>query len=602
MHPSILLLTISLIYTILILILFCIKDKKNTIENKIYMSLLITVIVGIILDICGIYCHLLLPDTSFIRWFVVKLYLAYLLIFVYLITLYVVLVCYKKEMKLVKEKETNKKVKHIVNFLTLFLIISLILNFILTYTYYKNGNEVYLIGPNTIYVYGVSAIGIFSWIYFVIKNRKGISLRKIIPILLFVVFCVPVILLQLSNPQILVVTSLTAFLVNFMYHTIENPDLKQLEEVTRNNEITEQSYIDKSNFIFEMTQEVREPLNYIKNTSKVLIDNNPTKDEYKEGLGYIYNASRQLDFVVNDVLNVSTLDVQKVKILNNRYNLDRLYEDLIKRVEPSINNNVKFRYSIPNNIPYLYGDNIKLKQVLYSLLMNAVKKTENGFIEFNVNTIEKYDVCRVIFRITDSGCGIGLEKINEILSVTGELNKEDIENLEKSEFNIELCQKIIKSLGGNLLIKSKLGKGTEVILTIDQKIYREEEKIVNNNNYGTKKVLVVCQDKKIREIIKKVLNENEINGSYILYGLDAVDRIKSGKKYDYIIIEDEMKEINGYETIKKLKNLKEFKIPCIILLNENKEKIKKYYIKDGYSDYILTRELRNELKRIIDKY
>ena len=602
MHPSILLLTISLIYTILILILFCIKDKKNTIENKIYMSLLITVIIGIILDICGIYCHLLLPDTSFIRWFVVKLYLAYLLIFVYLITLYVVLVCYKKEMKLVKEKETNKKVTHIVNFLTLFLIISLILNFILTYTYYKNGNEVYLIGPNTIYVYGVSAIGIFSWIYFVIKNRKGISLRKIIPILLFVVFCVPVILLQLSNPQILVVTSLTAFLVNFMYHTIENPDLKQLEEVTRNNEITEQSYIDKSNFIFEMTQEVREPLNYIKNTSKVLIDNNPTKDEYKEGLGYIYNASRQLDFVVNDVLNVSTLDVQKVKVLNNRYNLDRLYEDLIKRVEPSINNNVKFRYNIPNNIPYLYGDNIKLKQVLYSLLMNAVKKTENGFIEFNVNTIEKYDVCRVIFRITDSGCGIGLEKINEILSVTGELNKEDIENLEKSEFNIELCQKIIKSLGGNLLIKSKLGKGTEVILTIDQKIYREEEKIVNNNNYGTKKVLVVCQDKKIREIIKKVLNENEINGSYILYGLDAVDRIKSGKKYDYIIIEDEMKEINGYETIKKLKNLKEFKIPCIVLLNENKEKIKKYYIKDGYSDYILTRELRNELKRIIDKY
>ena len=375
-----------------------------------------------------------------------------------------------------------------------------------------------------------------------------------------------------------------------------------MKELERNNEITEQSYIDKSNFIFEMTQEVREPLNYIKNTSKVLIDNNTTKDEYKEGLGYIYNASRQLDFVVNDVLNVSTLDVQKVKVLNNRYNLDRLYEDLIKRVEPSINNNVKFRYSIPNNIPYLYGDNIKLKQVLYSLLMNAVKKTENGFIEFNVNTIEKYDVCRVIFRITDSGCGIGLEKINEILSVTGELNKEDIENLEKSEFNIELCQKIIKSLGGNLLIKSKLGKGTEVILTIDQKIYREEEKIVNNNNYGTKKVLVVCQDKKIREIIKKVLNENEINGSYILYGLDAVDRIKSGKKYDYIIIEDEMKEINGYETIKKLKNLKEFKIPCIVLLNENKEKIKKYYIKDGYSDYILTRELRNELKRIIDKY
>ena len=303
------------------------------------------------------------------------------------------------------------------------------------------------------------------------------------------------------------------------------------------------------------------------------------------------------------MLNVSTLDVQKVKILNNKYNLNTMYEDLVKRIEASINNGVKFRYTIPNSVPYLYGDNIKLKQVLYSLLMNAVKKTENGFIEFNINTIEKYDVCRVIFRITDSGCGIGLEKINEILSVTGELNKEDIVNLEKSEFNIELCQKIIKSLGGNLLIKSKVGKGTEIILTLDQKVYREEEKVINSiSNTGRKKVLVLSQDKKTREIIKKVLNENEISGSYILYGGDLIDRIKSGKRYDYILIEDEMKEMNGYETIKKLKDIEGFKTPCIVMLKENKEKIKKYYIKDGFSDYILTRELRSELKRIIDKY
>lgn len=604
MHPSILLLAISLIYTILIFILFSIKDKKNTLENKIYMSLLVTVIIGIILDICGIYCHLLLPDTSFIRWFVVKLYLAYLLVFVYLITVYVVLVSYKKEMKLVKEKETNKKVKHIVNFLTFVLIISLVLNFILGYTYYKNGNEVYLFGPNTIYVYGISAIGIISWLYFAIKNRKGISLRKIIPILLFVAFCIPVILLQLSNPQILVVTSLTAFLVNFMYHTIENPDLKQLEEVTRNNEITEQAYIDKSNFIFEMTQEVREPLNYIKNTSKELLDNDRKKEEYQEGLNYIYNASRQLDFVVNDVLNVSSLDVQKVKILNNRYNLDMIYDDLVKRIGMSVNNNVEFRHTIPSKVPYLYGDNIKLKQILYSILMNSVKKTEKGFIEFNIDTIEKYDVCRVIFRITDSGVGIGIDKINEILSTTSELNKDDIVNLEKSEFNIKLCQKIIKSLGGNLLIKSKLGKGTEVILTIDQKIYREKEDKNNNlfNSYSNKRVLVVNQDKKVNEIIKKVFNESDINASYMLYGADAIDRIKSGKKYDYIIIEDDMKEMSGYETLKKLKEISKFNIPCIVVLDSNKENIKKHYLDDGFSDYILTSDLRNELKRIMEKY
>ena len=231
-----------------------------------------------------------------------------------------------------------------------------------------------------------------------------------------------------------------------------------------------------------------------------------------------------------------------------------IYDDLVKRVEPSVNSNVEFRSSIPNKVPYLYGDIIKIKQVLYSILMNAVKKTEKGFIEFNVNTIEKYDVCRVIFTISDSGIGIGIDKINEILSVTGELNKDDIVNLEKSEFNIELCQKIIKSLGGNLLIKSKLDKGTD------------------------------------------------INISYLLYGMDAVDRIKSGKKYDYIIIEDDMRVISGYETLKRLKTIDNFNIPCIVILNSSKNKIKEHYLKDGFSDYILTDDLRNEIKRIIEKY
>ena len=581
----------SFFFISLLNIVYFKKERFNTLENKIYSYLILTSLFGTII---GVPCYYFMKYKEIFGVFNIitsKAYLVYLVMWLMIFTMYILLIT-------VKGIDKNKLIKNIF-IITIILLVGVI---ILPLYYYNENGIVFSYGPSTNLMYIISSLFILIVIGCMIKNIKFLKEKKFIPMTAFLIVGTIIMIIQKLNPGLLLLTFGEAFVTFLMYFTIENPDVKQMKELERNNEITEQSYIDKSNFIFEMTQEVREPLNYIKNTSKVLIDNNTTKDEYKEGLGYIYNASRQLDFVVNDVLNVSTLDVQKVKVLNNRYNLDRLYEDLIKRVEPSINNNVKFRYSIPNNIPYLYGDNIKLKQVLYSLLMNAVKKTENGFIEFNVNTIEKYDVCRVIFRITDSGCGIGLEKINEILSVTGELNKEDIENLEKSEFNIELCQKIIKSLGGNLLIKSKLGKGTEVILTIDQKIYREEEKIVNNNNYGTKKVLVVCQDKKIREIIKKVLNENEINGSYILYGLDAVDRIKSGKKYDYIIIEDEMKEINGYETIKKLKNLKEFKIPCIVLLNENKEKIKKYYIKDGYSDYILTRELRNELKRIIDKY
>lgn len=587
----------SFLYILLLLFVYFSKKRLDVLENKIYKLMMIANFFGLIFDVISVFTIRIMDIIPLINMFICKIYLLYLLTFMFLFTIYIFTISVKDKSK--EKLKINKIIKLSSIIYLIFIVITMSLPL-----YFNNSKDViYSYGPSANFLYFVSGLCMFNWIICMIFNYKNVKSKKYYPVYAFFLIGGIVTCIQKVHPELLLMTSMESFIIMMMYFTIENPDLKQLEEVTKNNEITEQAYIDKSNFIFEMTQEVREPLSYIKNTSKELVDNDYKKEEYKEGLNYIYNASRQLDFVVNDVLNVSSLDVQKVKFLNNRYNLDMIYEDLIKRVESSISKNVEFRYNMPNNVPYLYGDNIKLKQVLYSILMNSVKKTEKGFIEFNIDTIEKYDVCRVIFRIIDSGVGIGIDKINEILSTTSELNKDDIVNLQKSEFNIELCQKIIKSLGGNLLIKSKLGKGTEVILTIDQKIYREKEDNFNLfNNYSNKRVLVVSQDKKVNEVIKKVFNESDINASYILYGADAIDRIKSGKKYDYIIIEDDMKEMSGYETLKRLKEINKFNVPCIVILDSNKENIKKHYIEDGFNDYILTSDLRNELKRIIEKY
>ena len=587
----------SFLYILLLLFVYFSKKRLEVLENKIYKLMMIANFFGLIFDVISVFTIRIMDIIPLINMIICKIYLLYLLTFMFLFTIYIFTISVKDKSK--EKLKINKIIKLSSIIYLIFIVITMSLPL-----YFNNSKDViYSYGPSANFLYFVSGLCMFNWIICMIFNYKNVKSKKYYPVYAFFLIGGIVTCIQKVHPELLLMTSMESFIIMMMYFTIENPDLKQLEEVTKNNEITEQAYIDKSNFIFEMTQEVREPLSYIKNTSKELVDNDYKKEEYKEGLNYIYNASRQLDFVVNDVLNVSSLDVQKVKFLNNRYNLDMIYEDLIKRVESSISKNVEFRYNMPNNVPYLYGDNIKLKQVLYSILMNSVKKTEKGFIEFNIDTIEKYDVCRVIFRIIDSGVGIGIDKINEILSTTSELNKDDIVNLQKSEFNIELCQKIIKSLGGNLLIKSKLGKGTEVILTIDQKIYREKEDNFNLfNNYSNKRVLVVSQDKKVNEVIKKVFNESDINASYILYGADAIDRIKSGKKYDYIIIEDDMKEMSGYETLKRLKEINKFNVPSIVILDSNKENIKKHYIEDGFNDYILTSDLRNELKRIIEKY
>ena len=582
----------SFFFIALLNVVFFKKERFNTLENKIYSYLILTSLFGTMI---GVPCYYFMKYRELFGVFNVitsKAYLVYLVMWLMIFTLYILLIT-------VKNIDKNKLIKNIF-IITGILLVGVVL---LPLYYYSDDTLVYSYGPSTNLMYVISSIFILIVIGCMIKNFKSLRQKKFIPITAFLVVGTVIMVIQKMNPGLLLLTFGEAFITFLMYFTIENPDVKQINEMVRNNEIVEQTYIDKSNFLFEMTGEVREPLNNIRKLCDI-IQNEKDEDVIKSNVKYINNSIRQLDFIVNNVLNVSSLDVQKVKFLNNRYNLKMIYDDLVKRVEPSVNSNVEFRSSIPNKVPYLYGDNIKIKQVLYSILMNAVKKTEKGFIEFNINTIEKYDVCRVIFTISDSGVGIGIDKINEILSVTGELNKDDIVNLEKSEFNIELCQKIIKSLGGNLLIKSKLDKGTEVILTLDQKIYREkEEKTFNYESaVTTKKVLLVNQDKDITNVLKKIYKENDINMSYLLYGMDAVDRIKSGKNYDYIIIQDDMKEISGYETLKRLKTIDNFNIPCIVMLNSSKDKIKEHYLKDGFSDYILIDDLRNEIKRIIEKY
>ena len=578
-------------------IIFFSKKRLNQFEDNTYSKFLITII---FISFSGLILGILVNPTINIPSIIViifnKIYLVSLLYWISTLTLYTIFVSLKNK----KNFEKLKKIFKIIELINVFLVI------ILPMSLEMVNSSAVPSGLAIIYTYSVFCIGFIVQIISVLRNYKNLKNKKYIPIYLLVTLGSLVVVNQIINPEMnYLLNPLFIFITVVMYHTIENPDIKLLSEVYKNKELVEQTYEDNSNFIFEMTQEVRNPIFNISNICNEIKTEEDIK-VIKEKINSLSNTVRQLDFIVNDVLNVSTLDVQKVKFVDNRYNLKTLYDDVIAHVKTNIKNDIEFRTNIPNNVPYLYGDHIKLKQILYSLLMNSIKKTEKGFIEFKVDTINKYDVCRVIFTIVDSGSGIAVDKLNEVLSVTGEFDQNDIKELENTELNIKLCQKIIKVLGGNLLIKSKVGTGTEVLLVIDQRIHVKKEEtdlIKYENSINTnRKVLLVSQDKEISKNIKRKLTDKEFSVSHLLSGLDAIDKIKSGKKYDFILIEDDMKEMNGFTTLKELKKLNKFNIPVIIMLKDNKLSIKEEYIKDGFKDYILLNNISVELDRIVDKY
>ena len=585
----------SLVFMLIFLITYFSKRRLKNKDNSIYSFLIITNIIGLIIDIIGYITMHNLNLNSFLNIIISKLNLIYYFTWLYLFVIYIIYISKITKNSIFSNISKIKYICYLIN-ISFILILPLYIN--------NEGDKIYSYGPSASYVYFISIIFAIIIIYCLFRNLKKITKKEFIPLILFVILGLIVMLVQMIFPTVLLLLYSESIITAIMFFTIENPDVKMLNELYKNKEIMESNYEDKYNFLFEITQESRNPLKSIENICSNIEEEKDIK-VIKENVKDLSNLAKRLDFTINNVMNVSTLDAQKINIIDKKYNLKKICEELTKRVSLENKKDVEFKYIISHNDLYLYGDDMKIKQVLYSLIVNSLEKTNVGYVEFKVNVIEKYDYARVIFMVTDSGPGIEIDKINEILSSTGALDKEEVELLNKKEVDVKLCQKVIKLMGGNLMIKSDLGKGSEFILTIDQRVYHDETKSIlvgyENvvNNY--KKALIVSQDKTLISKIKNILNKNSVSYSVLYYGLDAVDKIKSHKKYDFILISDEMKEVSGLSTLKEMQKIKGFSLPCIVMLNESKKGLAKHYIEDGFSDYIINEDI-DSLNKIIQKY
>ncbi len=585
----------SLVFMLIFMITYFSKKRLKNKDNSIYSFLIIANMVGLIIDIIGYITMNTLSYNSIINVIISKLNLLYYFTWLYLFVIYILYISKISKNILFSKISKFKYLCYMINTLLILLLPLYINN--------KNG-KVYSYGPGASYVYAISSLFTILIIYCLFKNLKKATKKEFIPLLLFVFFGVGVMAIQMIFPTILLLLYSESIITAIMFFTIENPDVKMLNELYKNKEIIESNYEDKYNFLFEITQESRNPLKSIESICNDIENENDIK-KVKESIKDLSNLAKRLDFTINNVMNVSTFDGQKINIIDKKYNLKKVIDELTKRVLLENKKDIEFKYNNLSHDLYLYGDDMKIKQVLYSLITNSLEKTNVGYVEFKVNVIEKYDYARIIFMISDQGEGIEIDKINEILSATGSLDKEEVELLNKKEVSVKLCQKVTKLMGGNLMIKSDMGKGSEFILTIDQRVYHDENKNIITgyenvvNNY--QKVLIVSQDKILIGKIKNILNKNEISYSVLYYGVDAVDKIKSHKKYNFILISDEMKGISGLSTLKEMQKIKGFKVPCIVMLSENKKRLAKHYLEDGFSDYILNEEI-DSLNKIIQKY
>ena len=600
----------SLLYSIMLAIVYYKKPRINSIENKIYSILVRMNVFGLILELACSYFVFVNGTNAFNSLMCNicnRIFIIYLLSWEIIFALYILFVSVWQDNKardFLKKHSRDLKV-----IFALMCIILLSFAIILPIQYYNDGNYVYSYGPATNLLLVVGGILILMEIFSVFRNAKNIRNRKYIPLVVLVFAMVLVFIVRSINPGIILINSTFAFITVLMYFTIENPDVQMMEELYRNKKLIEKSNEDTSNFLFRMTQDIKRPVKDIIDVSTDMFQIKDLK-EINEGTKIINNKAKELDYLINDALDVSSMSTKTLKIYDSRYNVSNLFKEIKYQAENNLNENVKFEYSISNNIPeYLYGDSIKLKQAVYSVIENSIKNTKEGSISLDISSIVKYDICRLIITITDTGEGMGIEEVNSILS----LNIEDLSNInlssDKVSLNLKEIKKLVMYMSGNLIVRSDEGKGTTVSITLDQKIVENKNKeitrkldLYEESLHKDRRIMIVDDDAKELSKITNYLEKYDINVSGSLFGRDVIEKISNNHKLDLIILDDETDTISAYEVLKELKKNNEFNTPVVIMIDDNKEFIKLHYLQDGFADVILKSKLNDELDRIMKRF
>ena len=436
-----------------------------------------------------------------------------------------------------------------------------------------------------------------------IKNFKKDNIKKFIPLFFLVVLGIASLLIRRIAPEILLISLVASYADLIMFFTIENPDVKMINELNRNKKLLESISEEKSNFLFSMSQDTRRPIDNILEFKKML-ENEKDLSEIDRGLKIIENNARGLKNIINNVLDISSISSSKLAVSNETYNIYSLLNTCIKNVENKINSGVELRTNISKNIPSeLYGDSVKFKQVFSSILCNAAKYTKEGYIELNVNEIVKYDVCRLIIEVEDSGCGMTVEKLNELLKSNSDLEDTDLLKLDNLDIDLKLAFKIIKKLGGNINIKSEEKIGSTFTIVLDQKIKVNKDTYYSKYIFNKKKVIAVSDKLQTLKELNSLSNNYDIDFLTTMHSSDLIQRVKDNESFDLIILEDNMKPLSGYATLGKIQSIKQgYNIPTVVKLSKDKESIKQHYIEDGFDGYIRESNIEEDFDNMIKKY
>lgn len=601
---------ISLFYICLIGIVFKTKKTKANTGSKIFSQLIFCVFLSIIFDIFCVFTktnnYIILNNVFDIA------FLLSIVRFIVIFTEYISIV-------VSEEKQEEKRIKYYNKIHKFFSIAYIIWSIILIVFSNQLFNPTQTINMIFLYIFcGISwAFCLSYWIVimsrFIIRNiGEEVEISKIIkiiwhtclknllPIAVSVVPGTIALIIQFYNPDFHIIVPVFTFSVINMYFTIfpsESPDLELAEEMEKAKNESEKANISKTEFLSTVSHEIRTPINAILGFSQSLLQQN-ISDNVREEVEYIVLSSEELLETVNEILDISKIESNKFELLNIDYSPNKIYNSLVLMTIAKLENkDLQFIHNYNKDIPpVLYGDYIRINQVITNLLNNAIKYTESGFIKLKFDyEIITEGICRLVITVSDSGVGIDEDNLENIFSKFKGMEVQKNIKIQGTGLGLSLTKKLVNILGGKINVQSVKNEGSTFNFYVDQVISDKnlEELEINKNEEVTngfigngQKILIVDDNGVNIKVALRLMKDYNLEIDTLTSGKECLDRIHSGKEYDLIMLDDMMPDMGGVETLANLKKISGFNTKTVALTANSTSGIREEYISKGFDDYL----------------
>ncbi len=498
------------------------------------------------------------------------------------------------------------------------MVINIFTGWVFTFT----SEGVYTHGPIYPVIFVLQIMTNLMSVILIFSYRKNLERRQVAAIWLFMLIIVGGFLLQVVFFQkTLLICYMFSLAAMTMLFVIETPDYLKLsqmmDELEKQTKLADAANEAKSNFLANVSHEIRTPMNAIVGMDEMILRESED-DRIKRYAGDIKSACYTLLSIINDILDLSKIESGKMELVPVEYDMSSVINDVVNMTEHKAKDKgLIFELFVEDNVPsVLYGDEIRVRQVMMNLINNAVKYTSVGKVSVKIGFDHKKSHLRV--SVSDTGMGIKKEDMEKLFESFQRLDETKNRNVEGTGLGLNITKNLIEMMGGFITVESEYGKGSVFTFEIVQQVIndtpigdynsrleaaRKAEDDHHANLYAPRaRVLIVDDNEMNLEVITGLMEETGMQITTALSGRESIE-ILANNSFQIIFMDQMMPGMSGTEALKQIRNEHLCDdTPVIALTADAIVGARENYISEGFADYLAKPIMYPELEEMLKKY